>query len=357
MTGPSGSVVTKKWHYYKGKSNEEEMDGKLVFAGSSDPALCSETAKYLGIALAPAKLGKFKDGEISIEVRENVEGKDCIIIQPVCRHENGTVNDSLMELLLMISCLRRAAARTVAAVIPYFGYARQDRKLTSGVPISAADIAHLLTSAGVTRVVSIDLHCGQIQGFFPPQVPVDNLSAGPVGAAYFAEKQLRRPVVVSPDAGGVTRAREFRSTLSTMGYEETGLAMISKHRVKASVIERMDLVGEVSGSDCIIVDDMTDTSGTLCEAAKKLKEKGALRVFAYCTHGLLSPPAGERIKNSVIEQLVIANTVPLPKEFLADPVLQKKVQVLSLSPLIAECIRRMATQQSLQATKLPKSKL
>ena len=352
--GSVQKVVTKRWHYYSGKVSPHEMRNCRVFAGSCDPQLCLETAEYLGIELNKVKLGKFKDGEIQIELQDSVEGFKCVIIQPVCRGESGSINDALVELLLMVACMRRCAAASVTVILPYFGYARQDKKLSPGVPISASDVAHLLYSVGVTRVVCIDLHCGQIQGFFPPQVPVDNLSAGPVGAAFFSEKKLVRPVVVSPDAGGVTRAKEFRKTLEETGYHnETGFAMIIKQRLRANVIDRMDLVGDVAGSDCIIVDDMTDTSGTLTEAVKKLKAKGALRVFAFCTHGVLSPPADERIRNSEIEEIVITNTVPLPIEFQTDEVLSKKVRVLSLAPLLAECVRRIATSQPLENKKVP----
>eukprot|EP01059_Diplonema_ambulator_P036585 TRINITY_DN916_c0_g2_i1.p1 TRINITY_DN916_c0_g2~~TRINITY_DN916_c0_g2_i1.p1 ORF type:complete len:355 (+),score=131.93 TRINITY_DN916_c0_g2_i1:3265-4329(+) len=352
----TSTQITKRWHFYSGKSSPAELKGCLVFAGTSYPELCKETAGYLGADLAKIKLGRFKDGEKSIELIDEVESKRVFIIQPICRSNSGSINDALVELLLMISCMRRAAAKSVTAIIPYFGYARQDKKLVSGVPISASDVAHLLASVGVTRVVCIDLHCGQIQGFFPPHVPCDNISAGSIGAAFFAEMDLVNPVVVSPDAGGVSRAKEFRSTLEAMGHQgKTGLAMIVKQRRAASDIERMDLVGSVEGSDCIIVDDMTDTSGTLCLAAEMLTKHGAKRVFAFCTHGVLSPPADERIRSSTLEQLVIANTVPLPPVFQTDPILAKKVVILSLAPLIAETVRRLATCQPLHNN--PKARL
>ncbi|KAJ9472335.1 Ribose-phosphate pyrophosphokinase [Diplonema papillatum] len=356
---PGGhKVVTRQWHYYSGKSSAAELRNCKVFAGTANPQLCEDIAEYLGTELSKVKLGAFRDGERVIEVLEPVEGKHVYIIQPVCRHEEGSVNDALVELILMISCVRRAAALSVTAIIPYFGYARQDRKMGNTVPISAADVAHLLSSVGVSRVVSIDLHCGQIQGFFPPNVPVDDLSATPVAAAFFAEKNLKTPVVVSPDAGGVRRAKEFRATLDAMGFAgKTSLAMIIKQRRAASQIERMDLVGDVRGRDCVVVDDMTDTSGTLVQAAKMLKENGAERVFAFCTHGVLSPPAGERIRDSELEELVIANTVPLPPSFLNDAGLMKKVRVLSLAPLLAEAVRRLATSQPLHNRPLTKPKL
>eukprot|EP00755_Sulcionema_specki_P038651 Sspe_Gene.23803::Locus_9309_Transcript_1_1_Confidence_1.000_Length_2823::g.23803::m.23803/K00948/PRPS, prsA; ribose-phosphate pyrophosphokinase len=349
-TSPSHNmrVVTKRWHYYSGKSSPTELKNCRVFAGTANPELATEIAEYLGTELAAIKLGSFRDGEVNIQLVDGVEGKSVFIIQPVCRSLTRSVNDALVELLLLITTMRRAAAAQVTAIVPYFGYARQDRKTSSGVPISAADVAHLLASVGVDRVVCIDLHCGQIQGFFPPTVPVDNLAAGPVGAAYFAEKELRYPVVVSPDAGGVTRAKEFRATLERMGYAgRTGLAMIIKQRSGASSIERMDLVGQVKGSDCILVDDMTDTSGTLVEAARMLSENGALRVFAFCTHGVFSGPAAERLASSVLEEIVITNTVPLPKSFTSDEALHQKVRQLSLAPLLAEAIRRLATRQPL----------
>jgi len=353
-------VTTRRWHYYAGPCDPALLSNVRIFAGSAHPELSKETAEYLGKGLDNIKLSQFKDGEVSIELLDTVEGYHCYVIQPVCRNSTKSVNDIFVETLLMISCMRRAAAKSVTLLLPYFGYARQDRKLSTGVPISASDVAQFLACSGVSRVICIDLHCGQIQGFFPPTVPVDNLSAGPVGATFFAEKQLQKPVVVSPDAGGVSRAKEFRNTLEQFGYAgKTGLAMIIKQRAAASVIDRMDLVGEVNGSDCIIVDDMTDTSGTLCEAARILSAAGAHRVFAFVAHGVLSPPAADRIRDSVLEQLVITNTVPLPAEFQSCDVLSKKVVVLSLAPLLAETISRLVTSRPLvtRPVKTPTTKL
>lgn len=342
-------VKTKNWHFYTGKSiGSSGTKDSLVFAGRANPLLTDSVFKYLGINPSGMNLGNFADGEVCIELLDDVSNKDVYVIQSVCKsteHIEGgqkrSVNDALMELLLLVSACRRASCRTITAVLPYYAYARQDRKMGGSVPISAADVAHLLTGMGATRVVCVDLHCGQIQGFFPPTVPVDNVGAGPVGAAYFSEKDLTKPVVVSPDAGGLKRAKDFRGTLERKGYAgKTGLAVFVKQRAAASQIESMDLVGSVQGCDCILVDDMIDTGGTLCKAAELLKQHGARRVFAFCTHGLFNDPAYKRVSASCIEELVVTNSVTLNKQ----PV-PPNVSVLDLAPIVAEIIRRLIVRE------------
>jgi ribose-phosphate pyrophosphokinase len=316
-------------------------DGEMiVFSGNANPELSSEIATLLGAQLGSITVSRFADGEVNVQVHDNVRGKDVYIIQPTC----SPVNEHLMELLLMVSTMRRASAERITAVIPYYGYARQDRKMAARVPISAADVARLLESMGVDRVVAVDLHCGQIQGFFGPRVPVDNLDAATVGVTYFANKGLVNPVVVSPDAGGVYRAKQFREGLNMASPGlDVGLAMIIKQRPKAGQIERMDLVGTVDGSDVVILDDMIDTAGTLCTAAANLKAKGARRVFAFATHGLFSGPASDRISRSVLEEVVVTNSVPLKAGAKAN----EKIKSLSVAPLLAEAMKRVHNKQSI----------
>ncbi|SBT41349.1 phosphoribosylpyrophosphate synthetase, putative [Plasmodium ovale wallikeri] len=282
----------------------EKMENAILFSGSSNPLLSKNVADHLGTILGKVNLKRFADGEVSMQFLDSIRGKDVYIIQPTC----PPVNENLIELLLMISTCRRASAKKITAVIPYYGYARQDRKLSSRVPISAADVARMIEAMGVDRVVAIDLHSGQIQGFFGPRVPVDNLEAQLIGLDYFTKKDLYKPVIVSPDAGGVYRARKFQDGLNYRGISDCGIAMLIKQRTKPNEIEKMDLVGNVYDSDVIIVDDMIDTSGTLCEAAKQLKKHGARRVFAFATHGLFSGPAIDRIENSPLEEVVVTDT-------------------------------------------------
>ena len=293
----------------------------------------------------------FADGEISINIGESVRGKDVFVMQSTCRSADGamSVNDSLVELCLMVSAFRRHSAASITAVIPYFGYARQDRTMHERVPISAADVAQMLSGVGVDHVVACDLHVGQIQGFFPATVGVDDLSAGPIGALYFREKALINPVVVSPDAGGVARAKDFRNGLVDETQREIGFAMIIKQRSGASRIESMDLVGTVKGCDAILCDDMIDTAGTLCKAAELLKEKGARRVFAFATHGLFSGPAAKRLAESALTEVVVTNTVPLPSAFQVPQVKQ-----LSLGPLVAQVIYTLNRKESLSRALSPK---
>lgn len=313
----------------------------MIFAGTSNPELSRQVADSLGVRLAKVRTKKFNDGEIGIRVHENVRGKDCYIIQPTCPPD---VNDHVVELLLMISTLRRASAGTITAVIPYYGYARQDRKMQSRVPISAADMAKLLETVGVDRVVAVDLHCGQIQGFFSPHVPVDNLEGHVVGLNYFLSQGLNPSTtkVVSPDAGGVYRAKQFREGLNDQGLD-VGLAMIIKQRAQDTSITNMDLVGDVDGCDVIMVDDMIDTAGTLTKAAAELKAMGAKRVFAFATHGIFSGPAFERIGKSCLEKVVVTNTIPL------QPGSPPNIVQLSIAELLAESIARIHLRKSVSA--------
>ncbi|EUD69145.1 ribose-phosphate pyrophosphokinase [Plasmodium inui San Antonio 1] len=317
----------------------EKMENAILFSGSSNPLLSKNIADHLGTTLGRVHLKRFADGEVSMQFLESIRGKDVYIIQPTC----PPVNENLIELLLMISTCRRASAKKITAVIPYYGYARQDRKLSSRVPISAADVARMIEAMGVDRVVAIDLHSGQIQGFFGPRVPVDNLEAQLIGLDYFTKKDLYKPVIVSPDAGGVYRARKFQDGLNHRGVSECGIAMLIKQRTKPNEIEKMDLVGNVYDSDVIIVDDMIDTSGTLCEAAKQLKKHGARRVFAFATHGLFSGPAIDRIENSPLEEVVVTDTVKSNKNIDSC----KKITKLSVSVLVADAIRRIHQKESL----------
>eukprot|EP01038_Epipyxis_sp_PR26KG_P014249 gene14249-19122_t len=315
--------------------------GIKLFTGNSNKQLATDIANHLGMSLGKIIVSHFADGEVNVMVNENVRGKDVYIIQSTC----PPVNETLMELLLMISTMRRASARKITAIIPYYGYARQDRKMQARVPISAADVARLLEAMGVDRVVAVDLHCGQIQGFFGPRVPVDNLDGGTVGISYFGDMDLVNPVVVSPDAGGVYRAKQFREALSKKHDLDCSLAMIVKQRAKANEIERMDLVGSVDGCDAIIVDDMVDTAGTLCKAAEELKQRGARRVFAFATHGVLSGPAVSRIANSVLTELVVLDTVPVTEAAVATG----KITTLSVAPLLAQAIFNIHNKKSLSA--------
>ena len=316
--------------------------GLKIFSGNGNMGLSIEIAKLLGVNLGRATVSSFADGEINVQVHENVRGKDVYIIQPTC----PPVNNNLMELLLMVSCLNRASARRVTVVIPYYGYARQDRKMQARVPISAADVARLLESMGVDRVIAVDLHCGQIQGFFGPRVPVDNLEGGIVGIDHFGGKDLHNPVIVSPDAGGVYRAKKFKEGLAyKYGLEDIGIAMIIKQRARAGSVDSMDLVGDVKDCDCIIVDDMIDTAGTLCKAADVLIAMGARRVFAFASHGLLSGPGNERIANSALEECVILNTIPTTPQRLAN----QKLTELSVAPLLAQTIFNIHAKRSISA--------
>jgi len=324
-----------------GRGSDASSSGLKLFTGNANRELAESIAAYLNISLGKCKVGSFADGEVNVVVGENVRGKDVFIVQPT----SPPVNENLMELLLMISTMRRASARKITAVIPYYGYARQDRKLIARVPISAADIARLLEAMGVDRVIAVDLHCGQIQGFFGPRVPVDNLDGGMVGVSYFGDIDLINPVVVSPDAGGVYRAKKFREALVKKYEKDCGLAMIVKQRAKANEIERMDLVGSVENSDAIIVDDMVDTAGTLCKAADELKKFGARRVYAFASHGVFSGPAPTRIANSALTELVVLDTVKLNSASAATG----KIQQLHVGPLLGQAIYNIHHRKSISA--------
>mmetsp|Transcript_10322 Transcript_10322/g.15501 ORF Transcript_10322/g.15501 Transcript_10322/m.15501 type:complete len:480 (-) Transcript_10322:114-1553(-) len=322
------------------KKAKKHAGGMKIFSGNGNMALASDICQHLGVNLGKATVGRFADGEVNVMIHENVRGKDVYIVQPTC----PPVNNNLMELLLMVSTLNRASAKKVTVVIPYYGYARQDRKMQARVPISAADVARLLEAMGVDRVVAVDLHCGQIQGFFGPRVPVDNLDGGVVGINYFGDKDLHNTVVVSPDAGGVYRAKKFKEGLAhKFDMNDVGLAMIIKQRARAGTVDRMDLVGEVKDCDCIIVDDMIDTAGTLCKAASVLKEKGARRVFAFASHGLLSGPGNDRIAHSDMEECVILDTIPSSPQRKAND----KLTELSVAPLLAQSIFNIHAKKSI----------
>ncbi|KAF4323059.1 hypothetical protein BBO99_00003516 [Phytophthora kernoviae] len=300
-----------------------KINGLKIFSGNANHELASNVAKLVGVELGKITVERFADGEVNLMVHENVRGKDVYIVQP--------------------TTMRRSSARRITAVIPYYGYARQDRKMAARVPISAADVARLLEAMGVDRVIAVDLHCGQIQGFFGPHVPVDNLDGGLVGVSYFGSHDLVNPVVVSPDAGGVARAKKFREWLvGKHGLPNTGLAMIIKQRIKAGEIDRMDLVGQVEGSDCIIVDDMIDTAGTLCKAAQHLADHGARNVYAFASHGLFNGAANERIKESVLKEVVVVNTTPLPKNCEGN----EKIVQLDIAPLLAQAIQNIHGKKS-----------
>ena len=309
-----------------------------LVAGNGNPELAEEISARLGVPLTPATISRFADGEVSIQILENVRNSDVYIIQPTC----PPVNDNLMELLLCASAIRRASASRVPAVVPYYGYARQDRKDRSRVPISAADVAKMMEAMGVDRVCCVDLHCGQIQGFFGPRTPVDNLFAGPIAVSYFSTRNLENAVVVSPDAGGVARAKMFKEGLEAQGTV-CGLAMIIKQRERPGEVGTTDLVGDVSGADCIIVDDMIDTAGTLTAAANELITFGARRVFAFATHGLFNGQAAERIEACVLEEVVVANTLPLPPNVVKTT---RKVRQLSVGKLLAQVITCIHTGDS-----------
>lgn len=313
--------------------------GIKLFSGSTDTELAKQVAEVLGVELSNASVGRFNDGEIRIQILDNVRNCNVYILQSTCVTTNSSVNDNLMELYLMIRALKRASAGKVTAIVPYYGYARQDRKMQGRVPISASDVAMLLELAGADHVMSIDLHCGQIQGFFH-QAPVDNLFASMIFVPYVATLGLSDLTVVSPDAGGVERAKQFIEGLRSFGINAK-MAVFVKQRAEAGVVESMNLVGKVRGSDCVIIDDICDTAGTLVQAARQLKEEGAGRVYACVTHPILSGPACTRIENSCLEELVVTDTIPLrgkPPENL---------KILSVSQLLANAILRMSSGESL----------
>ena len=305
-------------------------DGKKlkIFTGNANPKLAQEIVDYLGLELGKGFVGKFNNGEIQVMIDESVRGKDVFVIQPTCQ----PANDTLMELLIMADALKRASARHITAVVPYYGYARQDRKTRGREPITSKLVADLMTTAGITRVVTMDLHAGQIQGFF--DIPVDHLGSASIIAKNINEKKAKSDmgdiVVVSPDLGGVTRARDLADRVNAP------IAIIEKRRPRPGVAEVMNVIGDIKGKTCILVDDIVDTAGSLCGGAKALKEMGAAKVYAACAHAVLTDPAVDRIKNSVISELIITNTIPLPDEKHID-----KIKVLSVAPLLGEAIMRI----------------
>lgn len=315
-----------------------------LFSGSGNRQLAEGVAESLGIPLGKALIGKFNDGEIRIEIQENIRNCDIYILQSISVSSQASVNDNLMELFLMVRAMKRASAKSVTVIIPYYGYGRQDRKMSGRAPISASDVAMMLELAGAARVMSIDLHCGQIQGFFR-NVPVDNLLASQVFIPYIAKEMLQDPVIVSPDSGGVERAKSFIEGLEFLGVNSR-LAIIVKQRMDAGVVDSMNLVGNVAGSDVVIVDDICDTAGTLVKAAQELKKQGALRVYACVTHPLFSGPALDRIELSPIDKLLVSDTVSLRGE------IPPNVYQLSIAPLLAEAIQRVCSGQSLKEMSL-----
>jgi ribose-phosphate pyrophosphokinase len=310
-------------------------EGIQFFTGNAHRRLAEEIAEYLEIPIGEARVTKFSDGEISVHINENVRGADVFILQPT----SMPVNQNIMELLLMIDALKRASAGRITAIIPYYGYARQDRKVQPRVPISAKLVADIITAAGTNRVLTMDLHAAQIQGFF--NIPVDNLYAAPVLLEYVQKKynSKKNLVIVSPDAGGVERARAFAKNL------QSSIAIIDKRREMANVSQIMNVIGDVKGKNTIILDDMIDTGGTTVQAADALKLKGAKRVVAACTHAVLSGPAVERVNKSVLEELIVTNTMPLDNKKKQC----RKLTVLSIAPLIGEAIRRIHEETSISS--------
>ncbi len=300
-----------------------------VFTGNANPAIAQEICNYLDMPLAAAEVKQFSDGEISVDIGDNVRGADVFVIQPTCT----PVNDHLMELLIMVDALRRASARRITAVIPYYGYARQDRKVRPRVPITAKAVAEMLMAVGTRRVLCMDLHAGQIQGFF--NIPVDHLYSAPVLLKHIRDN-FSDVVMVSPDAGGVERTRAFAKRLNA------GLAIIDKRRERANECEAMHVIGDVAGKTAILLDDMVDTAGTLCGAARKLKENGAQEVHACCAHPVLSGPAIDRLNDSEISSLVVTNSIPLGDK--GDKC--RKIKVLSVGELLGEAIRRIHSEDS-----------
>ena len=306
----------------------------MIFTGNANPKLAESVARHLGIHLGRATVSRFSDGEVMVEIMEHVRGKDVFILQSTC----APTNDHLMEIMVMVDALRRASAARITAAIPYLGYARQDRRPRSArVAITAKVVANMLTGVGVDRVLTMDLHSDQIQGFF--DIPVDNIYASPILLSDVWRNNYPNLIVVSPDVGGVVRARALAKQL------DADLAIIDKRRPKPNVAKVMNIIGEVSGRTCLIMDDMVDTANTLCEAAKALKEKGAERVLAYCTHGVLSGPAVERIENSAIDELVVTDTIPLNEQARNC----KRIRQLSVAELLAETLRRINAEESVSS--------
>ena len=302
----------------------EDTSKLKIFTGNAHPALAQEICDYIGVPLGKAVCGRFNNGEIQVMVNESVRGKDVFIIQPT----GAPVNDNLMELLIMVDAMKRASARHITVIVPYYGYARQDRKTRGREPISAKLVADLMSTAGVTRVVTMDLHAGQIQGFF--DVPVDHLMSTSILAKYIKSMKLENLTIVSPDLGGVTRARELADRLGAP------IAIIEKRRPEPGVAKVMNIIGTVKDRSCVLVDDIVDTAGSLCEGAKALDKAGAMGVYAAVCHPVLTDPATERIKNSCLKQLIVTNSLPIE-----DYKKQTRLKVLSVAPLLGEAIMRI----------------
>ena len=311
------------------------LSDTVLFTGNANPALAQEIATHLGISLGKASVGRFSDGETTVEIQQNVRGREVFVVQSTC----APTNDNLMELLVMVDALKRASAQRITAVIPYFGYARQDRRPRSTrVPISAKVVANMLQAVGVGRVLTMDLHADQIQGFF--DIPVDNIYASPVLLGDLRQQNYEDLIVVSPDVGGVVRARALAKQLGC------DLAIIDKRRPKANVSEVMHVIGDIDGRNCVIMDDMIDTAGTLVKAAEVLKDRGAKNVYAYCTHPIFSGPAIDRIaQGTALDEVVVTNTIPLS----ANAAACKKIRQLSVGPLVAETIQRIAKGESVMS--------
>ena len=306
------------------------MRGYKIFSGTANPEFAKKISKYLSLPLSECAIKTFSDGEISVQIGESVRGKDVFVIQPTC----APANSNLMELLILTDALKRSSANSITAVVPYFGYARQDRKAAPRVPISAKLVANMMQTAGIDRVVTMDLHAGQIQGFF--DVPVDNLYGSLIFLDYLKEKNLKNPIIASPDVGGVARARSFAKKLSL------DLVIVYKRREEANKSEVMNIIGDVAGKDVILIDDMIDTAGTIVKAAGAFKEQGAKSVSAFCTHAVLSGPAYERIESGALDGLVVTDTIPLKQE-------SDRIKVISVAPLFGEVIRRVYHDESVNS--------
>lgn len=306
------------------------MSGYMIFSGTSNPELSEEIAKYLEQPLSQATINRFSDGEINIKISESVRGKDVFIVQPTSAPANG----NLMELLIMTDALKRSSANSITAVVPYFGYARQDRKAAPRVPITAKLVANLIETAGITRMVTVDLHASQIQGFF--DIPVDNLYGAILFMDYIKAKNFKNPIIASPDIGGVARARYFANKLGL------DMVIVDKRREKANESEVMNVIGEVGGKDVILIDDMVDTAGTMVKAASALKKLGATSVMACCTHPVLSGPAYDRLEEGELDELVVANTIPMEKKCT-------KIKMLSTASMLGEVIRRVQNNESVNS--------
>ncbi len=306
------------------------MSHYMLFSGTANPKLAQDIANYLDMPLTGATINRFSDGEINVQISESVRGKDVFIIQPTC----APANANLMELLIMTDALKRSSAKSITAVVPYYGYARQDRKAAPRVPITAKLVADMIETAGITRVVTVDLHASQIQGFF--NIPVDNLYGALLFIDYIKSKNLPNPIIASPDIGGVARARYFASKLGL------DMVIVDKRREKANVSEVMNIIGDVDGKDVILIDDMIDTAGTMVQGAKALKEKGANSVMACCTHPVLSGPAIDRLRDGEIDELVVSDTIPVNATC-------DKIKVISTASMLGEVIRRVQNNESVNS--------